>query len=248
MSPTFTTKCLTWFALLLLALATNAVAGETVFVFHRPDFKDKSLDKPIVTAAGEIELRGGIKVPVFSLAMDSGRVEGKEIFQPRVKRLDIDIKPEIAGRLYAYAYPTGIILVPKNWQAWSAAVGADGSMVLLFAPDASGQNYLLYSSTGACIGCAFSVGSLYFDEAKKLATESEFTTYRRPSTLRMVRLSEFEKAYNFSSQNGNPVDGLAYFNPGDDFPFFDAQVSLDKGDHDLTTVILNQFRVATNRK
>jgi hypothetical protein len=241
------TKFLPWVALLFLAFATNALAEESAFVFHRPNFKDKLLDKPVAEPAGEIELNGGIKVPVFSLAMVSGRQDDKEIFRPQVKRLAIDVKPDVAARLYAYAYPMGIILVPKNWQAWSAAVGADGSAALLFAPDASGQNYLAYSNSGACVGCALSSASLYFDEAKKKAKDDDFVYYSRPANLKMVRLNQFERAYNIAVKSGNPVDGLAYYNAGDDFPFFDVQVSLDKDDHELARAILNQFNASKNR-
>lgn len=230
--------------LLSLGLTTVALADESVYVFHRPDFKVDRQDKPIAKPAGEIELKDGVKVPVFSLAMVNGASDDKEVFRPRVKKLDLAVKPELASRLVAYASPMGIILVPKNWQAWSAAIGVDGSASLLFAPDASGQNFLSYDNSGACVGCALSAASLYFDEAKKRAQQDDFATYRRPPALKMVKLNQFIKAYNIAVSSGNPVDGLAYFNHESDYEFFDARVSLGKDNHDLATVLLNQFKDA----
>lgn len=231
-------------ALLSTASAGSAMADESAYVFHRPDFKGDPQDKPVAKPAGEIELKDGIKIPVFSLAMVSGRDEGKAVFRPQVKKLGLAVKPELASRLIAYAYPMGIILAPKGWQAWAAGDGADGSASLLFAPDASGQNYLTYYNAGACVGCALSAASLYFDDAKKQARKDEFEYYRRPATLKMVNLNPFVKAYNIGVASGNPVDGLAYYNANDDFEFFDVRVSLDKDNHDLATVILNQFKNA----
>lgn len=231
-------------AALLLTLSTGASADESAYVFHRPDFKVDRQDKPIAKPAGEIELKDGVKVPIFSLAMVSGSSDDKEVFRPQAKKLDLAVKPELASRLVAYAYPMGIILVPKGWQAWAAGVGADGSASLLFAPDASGQNFLTYYDSGACVGCALSAASLYFDEAKKQAQKEDFATYRRPPALKMVKLNPFVKAYNIAVTSGNPVDGLAYFNANSDDEFFDARVSLDKDNHDLATVLLNQFKNA----
>lgn len=220
----------------------NATEAGMEFSYHRPDFKEAPEDVPKSARAGDLELPGGVKVPLYSLSIASGRMDGLETFSPRSFKLDREIKPEIAAQLDAYAYPQGIIFVPKNWSIRSGSAGADGSMVLLFAPDKSGKIYLSYSSAGACVGCAYSDGSLYFDEARKLAKGDEFSFYRKSDLVRSVRLNQFEKGYSIKIAEGNPVDGIAYFDESSDLPFFDARISLPSAQHSLATAVLNQFK------
>jgi len=224
----------------------NAEEADYVYSFHRPNLDIASEKVPKAIPAGFLELAGDVKIPVYSLVMSSGRTEsGPETFEPKSSKLDLTIKPEVAAQLDAYAYNQGIILVPRNWKVRSGGIGFDGSMYLLFAPDKSGQIYLLYSSSGACYGCALTSASLYFKEAKKMAKEDEFGTYRHSSAIQMVTLNKFEKAYSVKVKNGNPVDGIAYFDSADDFPFFDVQISAPLELHYLATAVLNQFKLKT---
>jgi len=217
--------------------------GET-YSFHRPGIKVSSEEMPKSVRSGEATLAGGLRVPMFSLSMVSGAQEGFENFTPEARNPDIRIKPEFANQLAAYASPVGTILVPKDWSVRKAASGADGSVYMLFAPDTSGQSYLSISSSGACAGCAMSSGSLYFDEARKLAKDDEFPFYRKSDIVRTARLGRFQKSYSIKVTDGNPVDGIAYFNAADDLSFLDVQISAPATMHPLATVILNQFKLS----
>ncbi len=221
-------------------MSTNALADGKEFSYHRPDFKVAPGDTPKSKRVGDVETRNGVKIPVYALSMPSGSTDGLQTFTPQSRQLDLELKPEIAAQLDAYAYSEGVILVPKNWSILRAGAGADGSTALLFAPDKSGQSYLSFESAGACIGCAYSNASAYFDEARKLAKQDDFLFYRKSDLIQSVQLGRVEKGYRIKTE-GNPVDGIAYFDSSSDFPFFDVQISLPATQHPLATAVLNQF-------
>jgi hypothetical protein len=198
---------------------------------------------PQVRRAGDVELVGGFKVPVYSVSMVSGAQDGLETFAPQTTKLNIRVAAEIANKLDAYAYPMGIMLVPKKWVVRSARYGADASVYMLFSPDTSGQSYLSFSSAGACAGCAISDGSLYFEEAKKQAKSNEFFFYRASKIVRTETLNRFLKRYRIKGAHGNPVSGMAYFDEDDDLPFSDVQISAPVDQQSMVSAILNQFNV-----
>lgn len=233
--------------LFISAIGTHSIAapknGE-VYSYHRPDLNGRPVDIPTASRSGDLELANGTKIPLFSLSMDSARTEsGPEKFEPKTSKLHFNLKNEISSKLAAYAHNEGIILVPKDWVAKSAAIGVDGSMFLLFGPEKPDGSYMLYSSTGACVGCAENGASLYFDEARSRARDDEFMFYRKSDLIRLLPLNNFEKAYSIKVKSGNPVDGIAYFDSSGDSMFFDVQISLPAIQHELATAILNQFLV-----
>lgn len=240
MKPIRTLLNLSFILLAALTVSANALADGKEFSYHRPDFKVNPDGAPKSKRAGEVETRNGMKIPVYSLSMPSGSTDGLQTFTPQSRQLDMEIKPEIAAQLDAYAYSEGIILVPKNWTIMTAGAGADGSTSLLFAPDKSGQSYLAFESAGACIGCAYSDASVYFDEARKLAKREDFLFYRKSDLIQSVQLNHAERGYRIKTE-GNPVDGIAYFDSSSDFPFFDVQISLPATQHPVATAVLNQF-------
>jgi len=234
-------------SLFIAVIGINSIAASEngqVYSYHRPDVNVKSADIPTASRFGDLELADGANIPLYSLSMNSGRTaSGPEKFEPKTSKLNFTLKNEISYQLAAYAHNEGIILVPKSWAARSAGIGVDGSMYLLFGPEKPDGSYMLYSSTGACVGCAESDASLYFDEARRRAKDNEFMFYRKSNLIRLLSLNDFEKAYSIRLKSGNPVDGIAYFDGSSDFKFFDVQISLPKSQHELATVILNQFLV-----
>lgn len=241
------------FLFLPLLAATSLVAhaedaGET-YTFHRPSFTSAPGDLPKAQRSGDVALADGSKVAAYSLTMGSGIAEqGFETFAPEGRKLDADIKPGLAAQLDAYAYPLGIILVPKGWAPRSAGAGADGSVALVFAPDNSGQSYLSFSHTGACVGCAYSEASPYFAGARKLAKENDFMFYRESNAIQTVPLNPWQMAYSVKAPGGNPVDGLAFFDADGDIGFYDVQISIPAAQHALATALLNQFVLPKKRK
>ena len=224
------------------AYSIAASENGEVYSFHRPDPKVKSADIPIANRVGDLELANSTQIPLYSLSMSSGRTEsGPEIFEPKSSKLDFNLGNDISGQLAAYAHNEGIILVPRDWVVKSAGIGADGSMYLLFGPKKPDSSYMLYRSTGACVGCAVDEASLYFDEARRRAKGDEFMFYRKSNLIRLLSLNDFEQAYSIRVKTGNPVDGIAYFDGASDFMFFDVQISLPKKQHKLAQAILNQF-------
>jgi Domain of unknown function (DUF4850) len=222
-------------------------AGD-VYKFHRPSFKISPEDAPKSKRSGDVILAGGLRIPAYSLSMASGVQEGLETFSPKVRDLKIRVKPELANQIDAYAYPLGVILVPRGWLPRIAREGADGSVYMLFAPDTNGQTYLSFSHSAACLGCAYSSASLYFEEARKLAKENGFPFYQKSNLIRTVTLNNSEKAYSINISSGNPVDGLAYFDADNDYPYYEVEISAPAAQHAIATGILNQFVLSKKSK
>jgi hypothetical protein len=219
------------------------------YSYARPSFKVPAEEMPKATRTDDLILAGGIKIPAYSVAMVSGAQEGFETFKPETGRLDAHIKPEFADQLAAYGTPKGTILVPRNWSLRKALHGANSSTYMLFAPDESGQTYLSISDAGTCVGCAETDASLYFDEARKQAKDDEFPFYRKSNSVRAVRLNRFQQGYNIKVTDGNPVDGIASYDPNvDDGIFYDVQIGAPASQHSLTTFILDRFKRAKKSK
>ncbi len=251
-------KALPQLSILLFALLTgipfaaHAADDEDMgsdCTYRRPDFKDRSIPK--FQRAGEVMLAGGLKIPAYSLSMDSGILEEGELqtYTPGKPNPEaMKLKPEFANQLDAYATPMGMVLVPRGWMPVDASEGADGSFYIYFAPDTSGQTYLSISNTSACVGCAYMSASLYFDEARNLAKENTFPYCRASRAVHAVPLNPTQKAYRIVVTEGNPVDGLAYFDSNEDEPYYDVRISVPAAQHALASAILNQFVLSKKSK
>ncbi len=209
--------------------------------YHRPDFRDRSIPK--FQSAGEVALAGGLKIPAYSLSMANGLLEEGELRTYTLEKAypNIKLKPKLASQLDAYPTPVGTILVPRGWVPVDAAEGADGSFYIYFAPNLTGQTYLYIHNTAACLGCAYMDASLYFDEARKLAQENAFPYCRPSRAVHSVSLNPTQKAYRIDVTEGNPVNGLAYFNSNEDEPYYDVRISAPAAQHALASAVLNQF-------
>jgi hypothetical protein len=237
---------LLFIAALLSGLAFMARAEDSGEACHyrRPKLDAAApADRPRFKRSGEVELADGIKVPAYSLSMVSGGMAegGRSKYTPGKRGPKITIPSEMAGRLEAYATPMGTIVVPKGWTPRRAAEGADGSFLIYFAPDTSGQSYLSVENTAACVGCAYSAASRYFESARKLAKDDGFMYCSSAESVHSVTLNPFQRSYEIKPVDGNPVDGLAYFNPGDDLMFYEVEVSAPGSEHALASAVLNQF-------
>lgn len=76
---------------------------------------------------------------------------------------------------WLWSVASGWLLVPKSFEVRRAAVGVDGSWVIAMEhPDTAKNQRLLATSTGSCIGCAYSAGAPFFSDFAKQARENEF--------------------------------------------------------------------------
>jgi hypothetical protein len=244
------------FLLWLAAVPCAAQAGEAAqtedlgqaCTYHRPTFDPASADTPKPMRAGAVTVNG-FNIPAYGISLSNPlRASGFATYTPGKRGPKIRLTPEMAGRLEAYATPMGTILVPGGWTPRSGAEGADGSFVIYFTPDAGGESYMSVESTAACVGCAYSSASWYFKSARALARDNGFAYCRSAAGVHSVPLNPVQRAYRIKTAQGNPVDGLAYFNPDDDLMFYEVEISLPAAQHALATAVLNQFVIARKSK
>jgi hypothetical protein len=74
----------------------------------------------------------------------------------------------------------GWLALPRDWQVIDGGVGADGSMVLVAQSKTQASEWLRYSDTGACVGCALGAASCFYPQAQKLAIEYEMGQCEKP--------------------------------------------------------------------
>ncbi len=249
-------------AFLLLSLAglagvpCAAQAGQTApgddlgeaCSYHRPKFDQASADSPKYKRAGEVTV-SGLKIPAFGVSLSNLlEASGFSAYAPGKQGPRITLTREMADQIEVYATPMGAILVPRGWTPRSGAEGADGSFYVIFAPDATGQTYFSVSNTSACIGCAYSSASWYFENARELAKSNGYPYCRSAEGVHSVPLNRVQRAYRIDTAGANPVDGLAYFNPDDDFMFYEAEISAPASQHALASAVLNQFVIPGNTK
>lgn len=221
--------------------------------YQRPVINAKDLDHPKFKRSGDLVLKGGAKIAVYTFSMETPAdpPDNYDTFVPGERKLDLRIKPELAAKLDAYTFQMGYFLVPKGWKPLMASEAADGGFYILFAPDMSGKSYASINNTGPCAGCAYTDASLYFKSAREEAQNDEFLYCKAPDDIRLVKLNANQIAYSVKEPHGNPVDGLAtYYEEMSDntVNFYDVQVSLPVAQHKLASVLLNQFVIPQKKK
>jgi hypothetical protein len=233
----------------LAGVPCTALAGDArpaddlghLCTFHRPTLKQAPAERPKFNRVADVAVNGA-RAPAYSLSLTAGGLPegGFATYRPDAKPLHVKFKTTAGMRFDLYAIPTGTIFVPSGWTPRSGAKGADGSFYIVFAPDVTGKAYLYISNTAACVGCAYSSASEYFESARALAKKDGFAYCRSAEGVHIVALNPVQRAFRIDT-DGNPVDGLAYFNPDDDLMFYEVEVSLPVSQHALATVLLNQF-------
>lgn len=217
--------------------------------YHRPRLTQTPADRPQFKRVTDVIING-VRMPAYSLSLtDGGRRAGAfATYQPDAKFISIRLKPKSAASFVVFAMPWGTILVPRGWKPRVGALGADGSYYIIFAPDASNRSYLSISNTSACVGCAYSSASWYFRRARALARKNGYAYCRSTKGIHSVRINRVQRAYRIKTAVGNPVDGLAYFNPDDDLMFYEVEISAPASKHALASAVLNQFVVPGRSK
>lgn len=223
----------------------HAFAKAERYDFQIPSFKTPAEDIPKSKHVGELTFKNGTHMTAYILTVVSGAEEsGWETPEIDSLTIDSDFNADSAKRLDAYAYPNGWIIVPKGWKPVDAGSGANGSVSLLFAPDKSGETYLTYHSSGACVGCAQSSASLFFLNAKQSAKNNDFSYYDRTNvkSLKTVKLRPNYVAYSYRFDRGNLVNGLAIYDEENEGAIYkNIVIRLPDHDQKVSSAILNWF-------
>lgn len=223
----------------------HAVAKAERYDFQIPSFKTPAEDTPKSKYVGELTFKNGTHIAAYNLTLVSG-IEESGWVTPEIGSLKIDssFNADSAKRLDAYAHPNGWIIVPKGWKPVAAGSGANGSVSLLFSPDQSGEMYLTYHSSGACVGCAQSSASLFFPNAKLSAKNNDFSYYDRTNvkSLKTVNLRPNYVAYSYRFDQGNLVNGLAIYDENNEGSIYqNIVIRIPDQDLRIASVILNRY-------
>jgi hypothetical protein len=198
-----------------------------------------------VTPAGNFVVNDTLIIPAYVVSTEDATSETGELMTPDLSQKNMtaqaEISPEMASQLSVYWTCDGWVLVPRGWQLVRAAVGADNSSVYEFREPNNGAGVVsLYDSGGACVGCALSLAAPYFPDAKKEADDMfGQSASGLEAQLHAVKLGKHTVAYSRKNAKGQSVDGLAYYQAGDDYEAFTFEVSLPQVQHALATAILN---------
>ena len=152
-----------WFAPLFLSLGLTGLPA-----CELPDLQSASFAEP-----GEFKqhnLPGGvIGVAMLDPMGDEGAL---------LSGIPADAPPSerpAQGTAWLWSEASGWLLTPKSFEVRRAAVGVDGSwMIAMENPNPANNQRLLATSTGSCVGCAYSAGAAFFPDFAKQARENEF--------------------------------------------------------------------------
>lgn len=200
-----------------------------------PEFKVKT--------AGTLLVNGTIRIPAYVISVADATGDAGDFATPPLTAADMRVQGSVsadtAGALAAYQTNVGWLLVPRGWRVTRAAVGVDNSSVYAFkAPSGAGQ-IVSQDSGGACVGCAFSLASPFFPEARKQARAMDLGDNDSGTRVRGVRLGKHTMGYQQKGTGGQVLDGIAWYNGSGDFSAFTYEVTLPPSQHALATAILN---------
>lgn len=198
-----------------------------------------------VTPLNNLVIDGTTMVPSYVVSVEDVTSDSSALMTPNLpgkdRQLQGKIPPAVANRVALYWTFDGWFLVPRDWRLARAQVGVDNSSVYEFQPpnDDSGM-IAVRDSGGACVGCALSLASPFFPEAKR---ESE-RLYGAMDTgiaapIRMVELGKHTVAYSRRDDEGQDSDGIAYYTADGGYEAFTYEVSLPPDEHVLATAILD---------
>ncbi len=200
---------LTALALLSARAAADPLPG--------PPAPSASFAVPKAHALGRVRVPGAptVTLPAVGLQLDSGVGEALPGRPARLPTMDARLSPGQVARLEAvFSDFAGWLLVPRGWVAVAGGVGADGSGFLAFAPSrrANPAEWLLFTSTGACVGCALSAAGLFFP---KWRAESQRQGFGAPSPdvpLKVVPLARSTAAlFSYTRPGALQTDGVAAY-------------------------------------
>lgn len=198
-----------------------------------------------LTPAGTATFKNGVRIPAYTVnyQVDGGIITSEDSCRNNRCNFQFAIPAEQATSLKLLKlYYLPWVLVPKEAKITRSAVGGNGSAVLeVKGPRAKIVEY----DSSACVGCAYSLASQYFDNARRLERETFPDTSVTPlkTGLKSVRKDYTTAFYSYPS-NGRITHGVAKFfdgSKGEDVGFNQMEVTVDGRNTKLATTILNFY-------
>jgi hypothetical protein len=140
----------------------------------------------------------------FGIAMADPMADNGERL-PGVPEGGAPERPHGSGGVWAWSEASGWLLVPQGFAISRAAVGVDGSWVIeMRDPKAPDSRRVRASSSGSCVGCAYSSGAPYFESYREAAHENEFE-FCQGLALPIVRDASSDNRLRFHYDNARGV-------------------------------------------
>lgn len=182
---------------LLMAVALSALP-----LCKLPDLDQPSSDLPAEHEARKLD-SGVLSVSMVDPMADEGqRLPGIPSEAPPPRK-------HSAQSLWLWSEASDWLLVPRGFAVSRAAVGVDGSWVIeMQHPNA--RQRLRFSSTGHCVGCAYSQGAAYFESYATQARDNEFQ-FCRGLNQPIVRetASDTHLRFHYRDANNQRYDAVA---------------------------------------
>lgn len=150
-----------WFSPVILSLALQAL----------PPCELPNLDQPYGVAPSAFEVKT-LADGNFGIAMVDPMGDNDERL-PGTPEGPAPARPHSERSVWVWSEASGWLLAPKGLKVTAAGVGVDGSWVIEMS-QAQSPGRLRASSSGSCVGCAYSSGAPYFDAYLQAARENEF--------------------------------------------------------------------------
>lgn len=188
---------------------------------------------------GMATLKNGVKLPAYDVPFHQGLDDAPAVAWSL--SLDKSLDPALSKQFVVYFFEGETYLLPKDWQFVNAAVGADGSSVITFAPPQGQNGHFSAWSNGGCYGCGVGVASYFFKEADELnqedyGAESQYLDIN--PKVQMTHVNPNTQAWQ-TVVNRQRIEGIVYFNLQEDAYTKTVQVSLPHAQSKLATPILN---------
>ena len=211
---------------------------------------------PRLVSIGMASFGNGVKLPAYAVRYVDPLAEAPTLVDSHPKcqgeacRFSFKVPEVLASSLKAVKM-SGLswVIAPRDAVIERAALGANGSAVLaLRSPSAS----LSTHNTSACVGCAYSAGKPYFDNAARLNREMfpDDKDTGAPKGLKSVRKDYTTAFYMYPAEGGKTTHGVAKFHDGTrdtgDVNFHKVEVTVDPPHTKLASAMLN-FYYSQNR-
>ncbi len=200
-----------------------------------------------VTSIGTATFKNNVRIPAYAIRYQNPLADGMATSEGSCHHnacsFQFSIPAEQANTLKLLKLD-GIswVLIPKDATITRAQVGADGSAVLAAkSPKAAISAY----DSSACVGCALSAASPYFNNAKKQMQETfpGLDSSQPKKGLKSIRKDHTTAFYSYPA-NGKTTHGVAKFHDGsqhNDVNFNQLEVTIDQSHTKLATTILNFY-------
>ena len=206
-----------------------------------------------VTPIGTATFKNGIRIPAYAIRYQDPMADGMTTSEGSCHHNACSFQFTIPAE-QAYALKLlkldnlSWILVPKDATITRAQVGADGSTVL--AAKSTKAAISAYDSS-ACVGCALSAASPYFDNASQEMEETfpGLEKHQPKKGLKSVRKDHTTAFYSYPA-NGKTTHGVAKFHDEsqyNDVNFRQLEVTVDAQNKKLATTILNFYYFQNKR-